>query len=188
MITSSEKKQQLLAEKSADKEDLKRRLELAENALKEEQKKTADYLNRLTYLQADFENYKKRAKREMEEIADYGNEDLILEFLVVSDELELAIQNSEQSKVPEGLIDGLKMILRNVYRILEHQGVMKIEAVGKPFEPTKHEAFSKVAVEGHEEDTIVEEIRKGFTYKGKVIRPSMVKVATVKMPSINDSK
>jgi molecular chaperone GrpE len=188
MITSSDKKQQLLAEKSAGKEDLERRLELAENAFKEEQKKTADYLNRLKYLQADFENYKKRAKREMEEIADYGNEDLILEFLVVVDELELAIQNSEESKVPEGLVDGLKMILKNIHRILEHQGVTKIEAVGEPFDPTKHEALSKVAVEGHEEGTIVEEIRKGYTYKGKVIRPSIVKVATAKTPPINDSE
>ena len=188
MITPSEKKQLLLAEKGADKKDLERRLELVENALKEEQKKTADYLNRLGYLQADFENYKKRAKREMDDIVNYGNEDLILEFLVVVDELELAIRNSEQSKIPEGLIDGLKMILKYAYRILERQGVIRIEAVGKPFEPTKHEAFSKVTIEGQKEDMIVEEIRKGFTYKGKVIRPSMVKVATAQIPPTNESE
>ena len=188
MSASSEKKQPLLAEKKANIADLERRLEAAENALNEEKKKTENYLNRLRYLQADFENYKKRTKREMEEIANYGNEDLILEFLVVVDELELAIRNSEQGKVPEGLIDGLKMILKNVYRILERQGVMKIEAVGKPFDPTKHEAFSKVAIEGKKEDIVVEEIRKGFTYKGKVIRPSMVKVATAQIPPTNESE
>jgi molecular chaperone GrpE len=190
MLPSQDKKQPALTtveEKTDKAESEKKTLETLEKALQEERRKSEDYLTRLKYLQADFENYQKRIKKAIEEVTNYCNEDLIKEFLEVMDELELAIQNGEHCKSYEGFINGLKMILKKFYKILEKQGVTKIESVGKSVDPTRHEVVSKIFVEDQKDNIIVEEIRKGFMYKGKVIRPSMVKVAIAQSP-INNNK
>ena len=69
------------------------------------------------------------------------------------------------------------MVLGNMYKILEKEGLQKIEAVGKPFDPNLHESSSKVITQENNEGIVVEEVRKGFMFRDRVIRPSIVKIS-----------
>lgn len=162
-------------------------VESLKKELERERGKSEDYLNKLKYLQAEFENYQKRVKREVAESIQFGNQKLITELLTVLDELEYAIDAGKSSNDKEALIQGVEITLKKLYGILEKEGLSKIEAVGKPFDPLRHAAVQKISG-GNGEETVVEEIRKGFTLKGKVIRPSLVKVATKPSNSSNSSK
>jgi len=163
-----------------------KRFEALEKALNEERHRTEDYLNRLQCLQADFENHRKRVRREIEEATTYGNESIIKEFLNVVDDLELSIQVGKQCTAPTNLIEGLTMVLSKTLRVLEKEGVAQVNALGRPFDPHLHEVVSKtVGEEDQKDDIVVEEIQKGYTYKGKIIRPSIVRVAIAQSPSNN---
>ncbi len=153
----------------------KKMQELAE-ALKEEKDRSEEYLNRLKYLQADFENMKKRQERQLEEVRKHSNERLILEVLGIADELELAIQQTKQTHTVETLLTGVEMTLKKLKKVLELEQVSPIECIGQAFDPAKHEIAAKTESE-EEEGKIIEEIRKGYTMKGRVIRPSTVKIA-----------
>ncbi|MDQ1279861.1 MAG: molecular chaperone GrpE [Thermoproteota archaeon] len=174
--TSSEK----LSEEPEVRENtpaLEKEVENLRKALKKEQEKVNDYLNRLKYLQADFENFQRRTQKEMDEKVNYGNLNLICELLPVLGELELAVEAGKQSSDKNSIIEGIEMILKKTYDVLGRQGLRKIDAIGCPFDPNKHDAIIKVPTKDYKEGTVIEEIRKGFMLKGKVIRPSLVKVA-----------
>ncbi len=129
-------------------------------------------------MQADFENFKKRQEREAEQLKNYGNERIIILLLEVADELELAVKNGEISTSPESLIEGVELTLKKLRKVLEQEGVTAIESPqGKAFDPTRHNAIAAVEREDVEESTVIEEIRKGYMMKGRVIRPTIVKVA-----------
>ena len=143
--------------------------------LKKEREKASECLNRIRYLQADFENYKKRAKRELDETIQYGNRRLILELLTIVDELECAVAASRDS-TDKAFLEGIEMTLNKLFSILKKEGVSKIETMGECFDPNKHEAVLRVQTEG-KDGVILEEIRKGYMFRNMVIRPSLVKVA-----------
>jgi molecular chaperone GrpE len=143
-----------------------------------ERKRSEDYLTRLRYLQADLENFKKRFDREAEQIKNYCTERLIIQLLDVVDELELAVKNGEISTSPESLLEGVEMTLKKFRKVLEQEGVTPIESPeGKVFDPTRHNAIAAVEQADVEDGTVIEEIRKGYMMRGKVIRPTIVKVA-----------
>ena len=149
-----------------------------EELLENEKKLSEDYLTRLRYLQADFENLKKRYEREAEQIKNYGTERLVLQLLDVVDELELAVKNGEISTSPESLIEGVEMTLKKLRKVLEQEGVTPIESPeGKVFDPTRHNAIATEERDDLEACTVIEEIRKGYTMKCKVLRPTIVKVS-----------
>ena len=149
-----------------------------EERLECEQKRSEDYLTRLKYLQADFENLKKRYDREAEQIKNYGTERLVLQLLDVVDELELAVKNGEISTSSESLIEGVEMTLKKLRKVLEQECVTPIESPeGKVFDPTHHHAIATVERDDVEACTVIEEIRKGYMMKDRVIRPSIVKVS-----------
>jgi molecular chaperone GrpE len=145
--------------------------------LENERKRAEDYLARLKYVQADFENLKKRTERQLVEVKEYCTEPLIIELLEIVDELELAVKAGHNSESAEIMIQGVEMTLKKLRKILENEQVTPIECVGKPFDPSKHNAVAKIERDDVEECTVIEEIRKGYMMKGKVIRPSIVKVA-----------
>ena len=146
-------------------------------ALKVEQEKANDYLNRLKYLQADFENFQRRMQKEVDEAINYGNQSLICELLTIVDELEYAIEAGKRSDDKEAITEGVEMILKKMCENLGRQGLLRIDAIGKSFDPIKHNAVERVATKDFKEGTIIEEARKGYIFKGRVIRPSLVKVA-----------
>jgi len=147
-----------------------------------EKKRSEDYLTRLTYLQADFENMKKRFDREVEQTRSCCNERIVMQLLEVVDELELAVKNGEISpQSTENLLEGVEMTLKKLRKVLEQEGVTEIaNPEGKVFDPSKHNAVATVESDDAEDGIVLEQIRKGYTMRGKVIRPTIVKVAIKK--------
>lgn len=154
----------------------KDKLESLKHALEIEKKRSEDYLTRLKYVQADFENLSKRFERQMQEVKLHCNEQLIIELLEVVDELEMAVNSGLSISSKDVIVKGVEMTLRKLRRIFEKEDVHPMNCVGQIFDPKRHEAIAKI--EGDEEGKIVEEIRKGYIMKGKVIRPSIVKITT----------
>jgi molecular chaperone GrpE len=148
-----------------------------EEALTAEQAKFKETLDQIKYLQADFENYRKRMDKELQERTQRSNERLITNLLGVVDDLERAVQTGQTTDNAKALLEGVEMVQKKLSATLEQEGLTRIEAVGKPFDPNVHELLAKVPSKDSEEGTIVEEARKGYIFRGKVIRPSVVKIA-----------
>lgn len=157
-------------------EDLAVRVSELEEALKTERSKSEDYLRRLQYLQADFENYRKRTEKEMSDAKRMGNDRLLSDLLLVNDELELALQKTEEKNESPVMLEGVGMVHKRLQGLLTKEGVQRIEGVGSKFTPDLHDAALRVPSD-REEGTIIEEIRPGYLLKGRVLRPSIVKVA-----------
>jgi molecular chaperone GrpE len=158
-------------------EEQKEQLPSIEQQLEAEKKRSAEYLTRLKYLQADFENLKKRCDRQMQEVKNYGTERLIIELLNVVDELELALKTAQSADSAHVLIEGVQMTLKKLRKVLEQEGVSPIECEGKAFDPSRHNAVTTIERDDVDECVVAEEVRKGYIMKDKVIRPSIVKVA-----------
>lgn len=152
-----------------------------------EKQRSEEYLNRLKYLQADFENLRKRCDRQVEETKNYVTERIMLDLLDVVDELELAVRTGETSHDVKLLVEGVQMTLKKFRKVLEREGVSAIKCEGQVFDPIKHTAIEKVEREGVKGCIVGEEVRKGYMIKGKVIRPSAVKVE-VAPPEVSSSQ
>ena len=153
------------------------KLEELSYALDEERKRSEEYLMRLKYAQADFENLKKRSDRQLGEVRRYCNERLVVELLGIVDELEMAVRSGRSSKSNEALVQGVEMTFKKLRKVLESEGVSPIECLGKPFDPTKHTAAARIEKDDVDNCTVVEEVRKGYAMGEKVIRPSIVKIS-----------
>lgn len=140
-----------------------------------ERAKAEEYFSRLARMQADFDNYRKRVAKEREDLVKYAGEQIITALLPVIDNLEraLAARDGEHGKLAEGV----EMIARQISDILAREGLELIPTVGEQFNPEVHEAVMREEGGEHPENTVIEEFRKGYTLKGKIIRPAMVKVA-----------
>jgi molecular chaperone GrpE len=145
--------------------------------IENEKKRAEDYLARLKYLQADFENLKKRTDRQIAEAKEYCTEPLVIQLLEIVDELEMAVKAGRNCDSAESMTQGVEMTLNKLKKILENEQVFPIECIGKPFDPSKHSAIAKVERDDVADCTVIEEIRKGYIMKEKVIRPSIVKIA-----------
>ena len=150
--------------------------ETLEKVLETERKRSEEYLTQLKYARADIENLKKRFDRQLEEAKIHANECIIIELLDVVEELEMAVKSAASCGSAETLIQGVEMTLKKFTKILENEQVSPIKSVGEPFDPEKHCAVARIEKEGVEGCTITEEVRRGYTMRGKVIRPSIVKV------------
>jgi len=156
--------------------DTPSRISELEEALGDEKEKSDDLLRRLQYLQADFENYRRRVEKEIGDVKKFSNERLLSDLLTVKDELDLAFAKARETKQNPVLLEGVGMVQKRVQNILSKEGVEKIPGVRSKFNPDYHEAALRV-VSDEEEGTVLEEVRAGYTLKGRVLRPSIVKVA-----------
>lgn len=138
-------------------------------------------------LYAEFENFRKRTSREKEELVKSGNEELLREILPSMDNLETALMHATESESAGGLVRGVEMTLRELRRTLEKFGLKPIEAGGKPFDPGYHHAISQVERSDVPDKTVVEELRKGYTYNDRVLRASLVAVSKKPEESKNTS-
>jgi len=145
-----------------------------------EKQRSTDYITRLQYMQADFENLKKRFDRETENTKKYCTEHIITQLLNVVDELELATNAAKDTK-EQTLLNGVEMTLKKLKKILEQEGVTPIPCTkDTPFDPQYHNAIVAEERDNVTTCTILEEIRRGYTIKDKVLRPSIVKVTQPK--------
>jgi molecular chaperone GrpE len=153
--------------------------------LKAQAAKSKENWEQLLRTAADFENYKKRAARERQEISKYANESLIQKLLPVLENLEAAMSTAStgQPVTLESLQTGLKMIQQQFKSVLTDAGLEEIDAANKPFDPNLHEAIaqneSATVPEGH----VLQQVRKGYKLRERLLRPASVVVA--KAPSQN---
>jgi molecular chaperone GrpE len=133
-----------------------------------------EYLGMLRRVQADFENYRKRVIKEQTALVDRATEGLVEQLLPVLDSFELALKNVDTVGSDESVRKGVELVYAELLGVLEKAGVSRIEAEGKPFDPNVHEAVMQE--EGDGEPVVSDVLRTGYTLKGRVLRPAMVKV------------
>ena len=150
------------------------------NQLEAEKKRNEEYIMRIKYLQADFENLRNRCDRQIQQASQYSNERLVIQLLEVVDELELAVKTAQTAKSAQTLIEGVQMTLKRLRKVLEQEGVTPLDSINKPFDPCSHNAIAAEERDDVKNCVVIEEMRKGYVMKEKVIRPSIVKVALKK--------
>jgi molecular chaperone GrpE len=154
--------------------ELEARIEDMEKKIKENEDKAERYLNQLKYAKADLENIQKQSQRRMTDILEKANGELLQQLLPVLEELEmLYTKDAEKDK----LVEGVKMVHKKLLKIMESQGVQPILAQGYKFDPFKHEAIQEVETSEEPEGYVLEEVRRGYMFKDRVLRASVVKVA-----------
>jgi len=144
-------------------------------------KELEELQDRYLRLAAELDNYRKRVARERAELIRTAHEGLLLEFLPVLDNLERALaaarSSAGSSRASEALIEGVEITLRLFRGVLEKAGVREIETVGREFDPVVHHAVEQVRVTEVPENTVVEEVLRGYVLDQKVLRPALVKVS-----------
>jgi molecular chaperone GrpE len=140
------------------------------------QRERDEYLDTLRRVQADFENYRKRMLREQTSLVERATEGLIAQLLPVLDALDSALANVDASESEElaKVRKGLELVRGELLGVLEKSGLSRVEAEGKPFDPNEHEAVMQE--EGDGEPVVSEVVRPGYRFKGRLLRPAMVKV------------
>ena len=135
-----------------------------------------EYLDTLRRVQAEFENYRKRVIKEQTALVDRATSGLVEQLLPVLDSFELALKNldSDDSEDIESVRKGVELVYAELLGVLEKAGLSRIEAEGKPFDPNVHEAVMQE--DGDGEPVVTDVLRTGYTLKGRVLRPAMVKV------------
>jgi len=148
-------------------------IETLRQALAEEKAKAEANLAGWQRAQADFVNYKRRSDQEKEEIGKFANSVLVLNLLPILDDLERAFISIPPRLAKLSWVDGIRLIERKLWAIVEAQGVSQIKALGEPFDPRFHEA---VRQDKGKEGIVIEEVQKGYQLHDRVIRPTMVVV------------
>jgi molecular chaperone GrpE len=159
------------------KDDKDHEIEELKKKLEEKEKEAKENFDRLLRTAADFENYKKRALREKEDWMKFANEDLIKTILPFIDNLERAVNHAEKVADTGVLIEGTKLTIQQILQALNRLGLTPFESIGKPFDPTCHEAMLVVETDQHEPDHVVEEFQKGYLLNDRLLRPATVSVS-----------
>jgi len=167
---------------------LEKELSRAEEERQKAKVEADNNMNKLRYLMADFDNYRKRMEKQIESKINQGKAELILKFVSIHDDLSRAVETAKQGKSERVVIEGLEGILRNVENLFDAEGVKEIETTGTPFDPNIHDAISFKFDDTVPENTVIAEIRKGYMISDKVLRPSLVEISKRKVKnSVNDS-
>jgi molecular chaperone GrpE len=142
------------------------------------QKQSQDHYDRLLRVSAEFENYKKRVAREMQDLVKYANERMAKELLAVVDNLERAIASATLTGgADDALVQGVELTLNETLKILERHHVTSIEAVGQPFDPNYHQAMLQMEADDQPPNTVVKELQKGYRIHERLLRPALVAVS-----------
>ena len=179
--------------KPVEEEDvvaLRDELESVKSELKKAKESSESSLNKMKYLMADFDNYRKQMEKQVASKAESIKAELLLKFLNIRDDYLRALSVARQSKSEQiVVIEGLEGILKNIDSLLASEGVREIEAVGTPFDPNVHDAIAYSARDDVAENTVTAEIRKGYMLNGRVLRPSLVEISKkIIKNSVNDTK
>jgi len=179
--------------KPVEEEDvvaLRDELESVKSELKKAKESSESSLNKMKYLMADFDNYRKQMEKQVASKAESIKAELLLKFLNIRDDYLRALSVARQSKSEQiVVIEGLEGILKNIDSLLASEGVREIEAIGTPFDPNVHDAIAYSARDDLAENTVTAEIRKGYMLNGRVLRPSLVEISKkIIKNSVNDTK
>jgi molecular chaperone GrpE (heat shock protein) len=177
--TKLSKKSGLRSDRSPYQHNETKTKEEKRTILSHQEKSNESDVMELTRLQVDFENYRERMERQLKEVGNFSEMRLVGILLPVLDELGLAVIHAENSVSREVLLEGLRMITKNFTKRLENEGLKEIEALGRSFNPTLHEAVETVNGNRISDESliIVEEVRRGYLFRDKLLRPTLAKVA-----------
>lgn len=148
-----------------------------ERRLAEYETRCQEYLDDLQRMKAEFENYRKRTERERVESANRASVNLIGRLIPVADDLDRAVEAAAQDAAAAKFADGLALVQAQFMKALADEGLIEIEAAGQPFDPHQHEAIMQEESTEHEDEHVIEVLRKGYRLGDTVIRPAMVKIA-----------
>jgi molecular chaperone GrpE len=126
---------------------------------------------------ADFDNFRKRARRDLDEARRGGREEVVRALLPVFDNLDRAIQSSVRASDIKAMVDGLSMVHRQFVDALGREGIARVPTVGHPFDPGIHEAIQQVDTDEHAPGTVISEVQSGYTQGERLLRAAMVVVA-----------
>lgn len=157
--------------KEHNKEELQKRIE-------ELEKEVSEWKEKFLRKAAEFENYKRRTENDQLNLVTYAAESFIKKILPIVDDFERSLEHINDSNDYEKLKEGVQLIYNKLVKVLDEQGVKKIDAVGKPFDVEYHEALMQKADNSVPPHTVIEELEKGYLYKDKVIRHSKVIVSS----------
>ena len=157
--------------------NLKEDLAIIKEELLAARKSSDNNLNKLKYMMAEFDNYRKQMEKQIDSRIESGKGELLLKFLGLRDDYLRALEMAKQSKSEAVVIEGLEGILKNFDSLLKSEGVMEIETIGTPFDPNVHDVIGFSHEEEIEENIITKEIRKGYMLNNKVLRPSLVLIS-----------
>ena len=168
---------------------VKEELEVVKEELCKARESSDNNLNRLKYMMADFDNYRKQMEKQTISKTESSKAELLLKFLNVRDDYLRALEIAKQSKSEAVVIEGLEAILKNLDSLLKSEGILEIETVGTPFDPNVHDAISFSYQDDESENTVTGEIRKGYMLNNKVLRPSIVEISKkIVKNTVNDTE
>jgi molecular chaperone GrpE len=173
-----------------DAEALRAELESVKSELRKAKESSESSLNKIKYLMADFDNYRKQLEKQIASKAESIKAELLLKFLNIRDDYLRALSVARQSKSEHiVVIEGLEGILKNIDSLLASEGIREIEAIGTPFDPNVHDAIAYSARDDLAENTVTAEIRKGYMLNDRVLRATLVEISKkIIKNSVNDTK
>ena len=142
------------------------------------EKEAKESYDRFLRVSAEFENYKKRAAREMNDFRKFANESFVKAMLSVVDNLDRAIESSSNDDhTQNSVVEGVNMTLREILKVFEQFNVKPFESLGKAFDPALHQAVMQEETDDHPENTVLNELQKGYMMHDRLLRPAMVVVS-----------
>ena len=156
---------------------VKEELDLVREELYKARESSDNNLNKLKYMMADFDNYRKQMEKQTASKVESTRAEVLLKFLNIRDDYLRALEIAKQSKSEAVVIEGLEAILKNLDSILKSEGIIEIETIGTPFDPNIHDAISYSYHDDLPENTVTSEIRKGYMLNNKVLRPAIVEIS-----------
>lgn len=184
-INEDEEKEEQFEEDEADisppkkGEELESEKELFQlrEDLRDARESAENNLSKLRYMMADFDNYRKQTEKQLSSKVEASKAEILLKFLNIRDDYLRALEMVSQSKSEAVIIEGLQGILKNFDNLLNSEGVIEIESVGTPFDPNIHDAINFTYSDDVPENTVTNEIRKGYMLNNKVLRPTLVEIS-----------
>lgn len=173
-------------EKQADETRADEKVAELEEKLEQAAEEAKSNYDKFLRASAELDNYRKRTSREMEELRKYATQSLLKDLLLVADNLDLAIKSAAESEnVDSCLVDGIDLTRKELLKAFDKYNVTPIEALGNPFDPNYHEAVMREESDNHPENTVTNELQKGYLIHERLLRPSMV---VVSMPRANPAE
>jgi molecular chaperone GrpE len=149
--------------------------------LKAARAEAAEWQDRFLRKAAELENYRKRTEKEKADLMTLAKNSVLIEFLPLADSCERALKNFESDQAPPAALrpyrEGVELLYKQVLDALSRAGVVPMETEGKPFDPRFHDALSREETSEHPDNTVIREVRRGYLYKDRLLRPAQVIVA-----------
>jgi molecular chaperone GrpE len=159
-------------------------LTILQQSVEEQKAKAAEYFDQLLRLRAEFDNYRKRVEKEKVEARQWGKQEVLMPLLSLVDVFEQAMVQAQNAKDVKQVAVGLEFLHKNFSSFLKSEGLAPIEMIGKVFDPHFAEAVEQAEVEGDQVGQVLDEIQRGYSFNGRVIRPARVRVGVAKQPAI----